>query len=168
MTKRYQCGTKLLSRLSSSSGAAVVAAPQPFQTKKNLRRFGENEIWNSISCPKSSISNLVSSSRSFSFFSPPGAAPSSRGTARRGGRWPVPEAAHRCRRRRQQRLQRLRQLQRLGLRFTTKKMCELLGTDLSQPEESHSGIRAEHYLQKISNLSQYSLYTHFCAHPFRT
>ena len=122
MTKRYQCGTKLLCRLSSSSGAAVVAAPQPFQTKKIFEDLEKNEIWNSISClPKSSISNLVSSSRSFSFFSPPGAAPSSRGTARRGGRWPVPEAAHRCRRRRQQRLQRLRQLQRLGLRFTKKK-----------------------------------------------
>lgn len=114
MTKRYrgrrhqEGRAKQLCRLSSSAGAAVVAARQPLEVSKKHGKIFEDleefHVWHFSSLWRF---HLISS------FSPHGAAPSSRGTARCGGRWPVREAVHRCHRR----CRRLQQLQQLGLRF---------------------------------------------------
>lgn len=114
MTKRYrgrrhqEGRAKQLCRLSSSAGAAVVAARQPLEvSKKHGKIFEDLEEFHVLHFSSLWRFHLISS------FSPHGAAPSSRGTARCEGRWPVREAVHRCRRR----CRRLQQLQQLGLRF---------------------------------------------------
>lgn len=156
MTKRYrgrrhqEGRAKQLCRLSSSAGAAVVAARQPLEvSKKHGKIFEDLEEFHVLHFSSLWRFHLISS------FSPHGAAPSSRGTARCGGRWLVREAVHRCRRR-CRRLQQLQQLQQLGLRFVKNSVSHW--HDRSQTEESHHEIWAEHYQQKISNLSHYSLY----------
>ena len=114
MTKRYrgrrhqEGRAKQLCRLSSSAGAAVVAARQPLGVSKKHEKILEDlDEFHVLHFSSLWRFHLISS------FSPHGAAPSSRGTARCGGRWLVREAVHRCRRR----CRRLQQLQQLGLRF---------------------------------------------------